>query len=85
MTLVEDLLDAITDDSPVADVRVGLHWTLLLTEDGRPGLANANYTGHEEHGTADVEEAGGLIGRSTAELAASYTAQTSLPSTVTPL
>jgi uncharacterized protein (DUF4213/DUF364 family) len=69
MTLVQDLLNAISDDSPVADVRVGLHWTLLLTEDGRPGLANANYSGHEEHGTADVEAAGTLIGRASRELA----------------
>jgi uncharacterized protein len=69
MTLVKALLNAITADAPVADLRVGLHWTLLLTADGRAGLANANYTGHEEHGTPDVEAAGTLIGRSTRELA----------------
>ena len=69
MTLVEALLNAVTDDAPVADLRVGLHWTLLLTADGRAGLANSNTTRHEEHGTPDVEAAGTLIGRSTRELA----------------
>jgi len=62
MTLVEALLNAVTDDAPVADLRVGLHWTLLLTADGRAGLANSNTTRHEEHGTPDVEAAGTLIG-----------------------
>ena len=67
--LVEALLNAIRDDAPVADLRVGLHWTLLLTADGRAGLANSNTTRHEEHGTPDVKAAGTLIGRSTRELA----------------
>ena len=69
MTLVQALLNAITDDSPVADVRVGLHWTVLLTADGRTGIANSNMEPHAVHGTVDVEAAGDLIGRSTRELA----------------
>jgi len=70
MTLIRELLDAIEDDSPVADVRVGLHWTVLATADGRAGIANSNYQLHTVHGTADVESAGSLIGLSTRELAA---------------
>jgi uncharacterized protein (DUF4213/DUF364 family) len=69
MMLVQELLGAIRDDSPVADLRVGLHWTVLLTADGRAGIANANYRLHTVHGTSDVEMAGRLIGRSTRELA----------------
>jgi hypothetical protein len=68
ITLVQELIDAISDDAPVADLRVGLHWTVLLTADGRAGIANANAQAHE-HGTPDVEAAGTLIGRSTRELA----------------
>jgi len=68
MTLIQELLDAISDDSPVADIRIGLHWTILLTADGRAGVANANALPHE-HGMPDVEAAGTLIGRSTRELA----------------
>jgi len=69
MSLVQTLIEAIADDSPVADVRVGLHWTVLLTADGRAGIANSNSEPHVEHGTPDVEAAGTLIGRSTRELA----------------
>jgi uncharacterized protein (DUF4213/DUF364 family) len=69
VTLIQALLDAIRDDAPVADVRVGLHWTVLLTADGRAGIANSNYQPHTVHGTSDVEMAGRLIGRSTRELA----------------
>ena len=68
MTLLQELFDAITDDSLVADIRVGLHWTVLQTVDGRAGIANANAQPHE-HGTPDVRAAGTLIGRSTKELA----------------
>ena len=69
MTLVQQLLDAIPDDSPVADVRIGLHWTVLLTEDGRAGIANANNQPCPEHGVPNVKPAGRLIGKSTRELA----------------
>lgn len=69
MTLIEELLEAIEDDSPIEDIRVGLHWTVLVTADGRAGIANSNYQLHQVHGTADVEAAGTLIGRSTRELA----------------
>ncbi|MEN8098347.1 MAG: DUF364 domain-containing protein, partial [Chloroflexota bacterium] len=56
-------------DSPVADVRIGLHWTVLVTEDGRSGIANSNFEAHEVHGTTDVRDAGKLVGKSTRELA----------------
>jgi uncharacterized protein (DUF4213/DUF364 family) len=69
LPLVQELVDAITDDSPVADIRVGLHWTVLLTADGRAGIANTNSQPHTVHGVPDVEAAGTLIGRSTRELA----------------
>ena len=69
MNLVQELLNAIADDSPVADVRIGLHWTVLLTEDGRAGIANANYEHGHEHGTPDVRAAGTLIGQSARALA----------------
>lgn len=69
MSLVQELIDAISDDSPVADLRVGLHWTVLLTADGRTGIANANMRAHE-HGRPDVRQAGILVGRSTRELTA---------------
>lgn len=69
MMLIEELVEAIQDDSPVADLRVGLHWTVLLTADGRAGIANSNYQPHTVHGTSDVERAGRLIGRSTRGLA----------------
>ncbi len=69
MTLLQELLNAITDASPVADIRVGLHWTVLLTADGRTGIANANYGRHRVHGTPDLRAAGTLIGRSAQELA----------------
>jgi hypothetical protein len=68
VTLLHELLAAIDSDAPVADVRVGLHWTVLLTADGRAGIANANLMPHE-HGSADVEAAGTLIGRSAREVA----------------
>jgi uncharacterized protein (DUF4213/DUF364 family) len=48
---------------------VGLHWTVLLTADGRAGIANANSQPHTVHGIPDVEAPGTLIGRSTRELA----------------
>ena len=69
ITLVQELVDAVADDSPVADIRVGLHWTVLLTADGRAGIANANAHRHTVHGVADVDESGTLIGQSTRELA----------------
>jgi uncharacterized protein (DUF4213/DUF364 family) len=69
MTLVQELVNAISDDAPVADLRVGLHWTVLITADGRAGIANANSQPHTVHGTPDVDEAGVLIGRSARELA----------------
>jgi hypothetical protein len=53
----------------VADLRVGLHWTVLITADGRAGIANANSRPHTVHGVPDVEASGTLIGRSTRELA----------------
>lgn len=68
--MVERLLEAARQagDSPVADLRVGLHWTVVLARDGRAGIANANAQTHE-HGAPDVRDAGLLIGRSTLELA----------------
>lgn len=69
MTLIQELLDAIADDSPVADLRVGLHWTVLLTANGRAGIANSNAQPHAVHGVVDVEGAGTLVGQSTRELA----------------
>lgn len=69
MTLVQELVCAISDDAPVADIRVGLHWTMLLTTDGRAGIANSNSQPHAVHGIPDVEAPGTLIGRSTRELA----------------
>ena len=61
MSLVQELIDAISDDSPVADLRVGLHWTVLLTADGRSGIANANAQSHE-HGIPDISETAPTIG-----------------------
>jgi len=73
MNIIDRLLASLTLDGPVADVRVGAHWTVVAveTEFGlRAGLASTQIVHNYEHGTPGVREAGKLIGKPAAALAA---------------
>jgi hypothetical protein len=66
------LVAAATLDGPVADLRVGTHWTLLAadTQGGlRAGLASTQTEQSLEHGAASVRGAGELLGKGARELA----------------
>ena len=70
--LLRRLLDATTLAGPVADVRVGAHWTLVAVDTARgsrAGLASTQVNHDLEHGAPSVRDAGRLIGKPARELA----------------
>ena len=70
--LLARLLAAARLDGPVADVRVGAHWTLVAAQTPRGkcgGLASTQIRHDTEHGHATVREAGQLIGKPARDLA----------------
>jgi uncharacterized protein (DUF4213/DUF364 family) len=70
--LIADLLLGLPDGE-VLDVRIGLHWTAVVIEtegERRCGLASTLPGTHEHGGEPDIPEAGQLLGRPAAELAA---------------
>ena len=70
MTIIDDLLAALTGDSPVREVRIGAFWTAVVLEDGHCGLASAlRGDDHHHHGQNPVRGAGHLHERSAWELA----------------
>jgi len=72
MTLIDQLLARLTLSGPVADLRVGALWTLLVAETPRgrrAGLAATQLVHDLEHGQPLVRDAGKLIGRDARELA----------------
>jgi hypothetical protein len=66
MTLLDDLLDSLTDDAPVRSVLVGAHWTLVCSRYG--GLASTLMGGHS-HGHESVRDVGRLHEKTARELA----------------
>lgn len=71
MQLLTDLL-ATLPDAAVVDVRIGLHWTAVVVENGdtpRCGLASTLAANHAQHGTPDVPQTGTLHTLSAHELA----------------
>lgn len=77
MTVIDQLLAGLTLSGPVMDVRIGLHWTIVVVETPiglRAGLAATQIVHDLEHGRPAVRQAGQLIGkegRALAELALS--------------
>ena len=72
MNLIKDLLENLPDGE-VIDVRVGLHWTAVVLEQGgvrRCGLASTLFGGHGHRTEPDVPQAGRLEAFSGRELAA---------------
>lgn len=66
MTLLDDLLDSLTDDAPVRSVLVGAHWTLVCSRYG--GLASTLMEAHP-HGSEGVRDVGRLHQKTARELA----------------
>lgn len=72
MTIVDRLLSGPILDGPVADIRVGTHWTAVAAETAhglRAGLASTQSVHGQEHGRPAVRDAGRLIGLPARELA----------------
>jgi uncharacterized protein len=72
MCVVQHLLARAPQGGRVADLRVGMHWTLVVDDGGRglnAGLASTQMDFGIEHGTPAVRDAGTLLGRSTHEIA----------------
>ncbi len=66
MALIDRLLAEIRLDGPVADVRIGTHWTAVMIETPhglRGGLAATQIVHDLEHGRPAVRDAGRLIGQ----------------------
>ena len=71
--VIQRILDSLVVDGPVTDVRIGTHWTVVVVETPsglRAGLAATQLGASGEHGQPAVREAGRLLGRMGAELAA---------------
>jgi len=66
MTLIDDLLQHVTDDAPVRAVLVGTHWVVVASR--RCGMAAA-LTDDRQHGQPAVREAGRLLEKSARQLA----------------
>lgn len=67
MTILDDLLNSLTQDAPVRSVLVGVYWTLVCSRNA--GLAST-LTGTHAHGHDAVRDAGHLHGKSARQLAA---------------
>jgi uncharacterized protein (DUF4213/DUF364 family) len=70
MQIHKALLAAVPEDCPVADVWVGLHWTVVALADGRCGMASTLTDAHEAHGEPQMREAGALHTQSALALTA---------------
>jgi uncharacterized protein (DUF4213/DUF364 family) len=66
--ILDDLIGGLRNDAPAREVRVGRFWTAVWSR--ACGLASTTGPGDHEHGATFVQDAGGLAGRSTLELAA---------------
>ena len=66
MKLIDDLLSVIDSDAPVRDIRLGIHWTAVLSRNC--GLASVVLPPRHHHGEVSVREAGHLTEKSTSEL-----------------
>lgn len=75
--LIRRILASLSWNGPVADVRIGTHWTVVVVETSaglRAGMAATQIVHDLEHGRPAVRDAGRLIGqeaRALAELALS--------------
>ncbi len=70
--IVDRLLAGPLLEGPVADIRVGTHWTVVVAETPhgpRAGLASTQIVHDLEHGRPAVRDAGKLIGRPASDLA----------------
>lgn len=70
--IIRRVLDGLVADGPVIDVRVGIHWTVVVVQapDGlRAGLAATQHGGGVERGRPLIRDAGQLLGKMGAELA----------------
>jgi uncharacterized protein len=70
--MLRRVLDSLTRDGQLVDLRVGTHWTVAVADLANglsAGLASTQSSNAAEHGTHAVREAGLLLGRSTRELA----------------
>jgi uncharacterized protein (DUF4213/DUF364 family) len=65
MSLLDDLITSLPDDTPVRSVLVGLHWVVVCSR--FCGLASTLKSEHS-HGTPDVHDAGDLHSKSAKEL-----------------
>jgi uncharacterized protein (DUF4213/DUF364 family) len=75
MNNIDALIDSLPGDAPVRDVRIGLHWTVVVVERGgclHGGLASTLQHGDDHHHGKGypVQDAGRLLGYSGLELAA---------------
>jgi len=71
--IIQRILDDLVIDGPVIDVRIGTHWTVVVvqTQNGpRAGLAATQWGGGVEHGRPLIRDAGHLLAKMGAELAA---------------
>ena len=66
MTLIDDLLDSLTEDAPVRTVLVGAHWTVVCSRGC--GMAST-VIGSGPHGHAKVRDVGSLHTKTARELA----------------
>ncbi len=66
MTVVEELLSALTEDAPVRKVLIGLHWTVVC---GRHCGMAATLVSDHAHGDAELSDIGGLEQKTARELA----------------
>jgi uncharacterized protein (DUF4213/DUF364 family) len=70
VSIIDDLLDTLSGDTLVRELRVGPFWTAVVLEDGHCGLASAlRDDNHHHHGQHPVRGAGHLHERSARELA----------------
>jgi uncharacterized protein (DUF4213/DUF364 family) len=65
MSLLDDLITSLPEDTPVRSVLVGLHWVVVCSR--FCGMAST-IQGEHSHGTPDVQEAGNLQSRSARDL-----------------
>jgi uncharacterized protein len=72
-SVIQRILDCLVVDGPVTDVRIGTHWTVVVVQTpggSRAGLAATQFGEGGEHGRSMVSDAGQLLGKTGAELAA---------------
>jgi len=72
LPVIQRLLHSLPADAPVIDVRIGIHWTVVVVEtlNGcRAGLAATQVVTGPEHGRPSIRDAGNLLGKMGGELA----------------